>query len=213
MPWQLTRWPWPGRNRGGRRTQRTHTPTDLHKELRYLGIYRVLWVIAVSLQSVAVAAWLLRPSFTPDSEWVATRCVAMAALAFGAVLVTIGSAGLIRAVRDVQTSPTPECISSLVASMSYVGARREAWGKLAALAPLLTREQATSVDAGVWRRLYRRATTAPPQHTHVAFEIAALLKDRCAIPYLGRLLASGEIPPDTRTRCEAVLRTLSEDSR
>jgi len=94
--------------------------------------------------------------------------------------------------------------------MSCILARWEAAAKLATVVPSLTREEAQSVKPKLWRRLYKYVASAPLEQKQMAFDVALLLEDRQAVPYLRRILRSGDIPAEERERLEGMIRRLAE---
>ncbi|NIN94522.1 MAG: hypothetical protein GTN93_05805, partial [Anaerolineae bacterium] len=117
-----------------------------------------------------------------------------------AALHTLGSGKLLKLLRGLDVSPTSHCVSTLLMCMSRVLARREVAAKLAVVVPALTREEALAVKPKLWRKLYKYVASGPPEHKQMAFDVALLVEDRQAVPYLRRILRSADIRAEERER-------------
>jgi hypothetical protein len=115
--------------------------------------------------------------------------------ALGMLCIWLGSMRLRNSLRLMDTKP--DCVEPLLRCLSYPWIRETAVRKLVEVIPGLSAEEANSIPAALWRRLYAYTADGGAREVrHVVFDIALLRCDNRAIPYLERILMIRDIPQD-----------------
>jgi hypothetical protein len=129
----------------GNENHASYTLEDLLAELHSLRTNRLLYAIAGVVVAASVWVALSQAGFEQEGLIRATMVVLVV---YAIVVPRLGSARLVRVVRDLHSSPTPECISALVSSALYAFARPVAVQKLTDLCSGTSHRDGPNVSDG-----------------------------------------------------------------
>ena len=191
------------------RGRKIYTLDDLRTELRWLRLFRMLWLIPASLNIGAVIIALRNHTFEAGLEWKVSVGLGLASIPFMIIIASLGSSKLMVAVREVHPQPTGDWVAVLIRSLSYRGARNAAWEKLAELLPYIGPDEALHVHPRLCESLYKQSEFMAAHYRQSVFDAAVRFQDRRAIRYMRKLLTSSTIPEEERVRILANLNTLS----
>lgn len=180
---------------------------SLRGELRFVKYQQLAWWIVFAMQLVVIIRgyWWSRNQPQHLGVWVAVACNSLLIISLVRVL---GSYKLVCFLQSSRIPPTEMYAAVVLKCLSFAALRETAARRLAELVPALSRNQAVSIGAD-WTPLYQYvAGRGPADLRHLAFDVANLIGDESAIPYLRRILGKRDIPPMERARFQDELDAL-----